>query len=83
MFLFMLHGFRRKYNMDYEWIIWLLGVLCVLMTVGGGLLCLNDEKEAGMKLLVGWWGGVAMVVITTLTMTFVVNPVLAWFFGLF
>jgi len=72
--------------MEYEWIIWLLGGLCVLMTILGGWMCFSDDRndmEQGVKLLAGWWGGVAMVVITTLTLTFVVKPILAWFFGLF
>ncbi len=86
MFLFMVQVFRCKYNMDYEWIIWMIGGLCVLFTVLGGWMCFSDDQadvEQGVKLLAGWWGGVAMVVITTLTLTFVVKPVLSWFFSLF
>jgi len=72
--------------MEYEWIIWLLGSLCVLFTLGGGLMCLSDDrdtKEQGLKLLVGWWSGVAIITIATLTMHFVVKPILGWLLGLF
>jgi len=71
---------------DAEWIVWLIGGLSAFFTIAGVLMSLSSDresKEAGQKLLIGWWGGMAAVVATTLLMTFVVNPTLAWFFGLF
>jgi hypothetical protein len=71
---------------EAEWIVWMIGGLCAFFTIAGGLMCMSSDresKEAGQKLLAGWWGAVVTILATTLLMTFVVKPVLAWFFGLF
>ncbi len=66
--------------MDWFW--WLFGGLSALFTILGLLLIGNGEEDAGQKLLAGWWGGVLMVTVTVLALTFVIKPVLAFIWDL-
>lgn len=79
---------RVNINMPNEAIeiIWWVGSAYVLFTLLGGLLMLSSDtesKEAGKKLLVGWWGGATSLIAAVLAMTFIVKPVLVWVFSLF
>jgi hypothetical protein len=66
-----------------DWFWWLFGSLSALFTLLPIVLFLNDEKEAATTAFFGWWTAVFLIVLVTVVMTFVVKPILAWFFGLF
>lgn len=71
--------------MEYDWIIWMIGGLCVTFTVIGGLMCVapdQETKDAGQKILAGWWGAVATIAAATAFMHFIGKPVLNWLFNL-
>lgn len=70
---------------DYNWIVWVLATISVLITIAGSVMMLDNDpytKLEGQRILVGWWSSVAAVLATTLAMTFVIKPFFAWLFDL-
>ena len=69
--------------MEFDWFWKLCIAMAVVFTVLPAILYSGGEKDTALKVFAGFWGAVVMLVIFTLTMTFIIKPLLAWFFGLF
>ena len=61
-----------------DWFIWLFVGLSVLFTIVPAFLYFNGEEEQAIKLVIGWWGAVAVLAITTVLMMFIIKPALNW-----
>lgn len=69
-----------------DWFILTFGSLAVIISLLSGWLYVagdGDEKQTGVTVFVGWWGGVAAVTAATLFMTFVVKPMIQFVLDLF
>jgi len=58
---------------------WVYAALAILFTLIGVLMILigdNIEKEDGIELLIKFWGGSLMVVITGVVLTFIIKPLI-------
>lgn len=69
-----------------DWFFWLFGGLSALFTIFPAIMYFwgdPQEKAQGVKMFVGWWGGVAALAATTLVMMFVVKPAIGFILNLF
>jgi len=61
-----------------DWFVWLFVGLTVFFTIVPAILYFNDEEQQAMHLLIGWWGGVITIAITTAVMMYIIKPFLNW-----